>query len=69
MNILLLIVAFIVLILINIRDVLMSNKIKKTLFFNMILIFLSFIISLLLVLDKAPQGPAYFIERLVKSVI
>ncbi len=69
MRIVLLVIGFIIITVISIRDTLKSNKINTAMIFNMSLILITFVISVLLILDRSPIGPAYIIEMLVKLII
>jgi len=67
--VLLLVGFFLVVILIDIRHLLRSNKKFKTAILYFTLMTMSFIISLLLVIDRAPTSPAIIIEKIVKKVL
>lgn len=60
---------FIVVILIDIRHLLNSNNRMKTGILYFTLMTMSFVLSLLLVMGRAPTSPAIIIEKIVKTVL
>jgi len=69
MAIILLTIGFLILTLLNLREIYNSNNKKKTLVVCMTLMLVAFTISLLLILEKTPKSPAYIIEALFKSMM
>lgn len=63
-----LIAIFVIIILIDIPGILKTNKKIKTMVIYFFLMAAGFVISLLLIIDKAPTSPSKIIERIVKSV-
>jgi len=63
-----LIALFIVVILIDARSLMNTNKKKKSIFLYFSLISIGFTMSVLQVIDKAPPSPAVFIEKIVRSI-
>ena len=69
MAIVLLTIGFLILTLLNLREIYNSNNKRKTLIVCMTLMLVAFTISLLLILNKTPKSPAYIIEAFFKSIM
>ena len=65
----LLILAFIVIVLIDLRELLKTDHRIKTMLIYFFLLSVGFTISLLQIIDRAPTSPTVIIEKVVNSIL
>ncbi|MCG8515406.1 MAG: hypothetical protein MI740_14805 [Halanaerobiales bacterium] len=65
----LLILAFIMIVLIDLRELLKTDHRIKTMLIYFFLLSVGFTISLLQIIDRAPTSPTVIIEKVVNSIL
>ncbi len=65
----LLILAFIIIVLIDLRELLKTDHRIKTMLIYFFLLSVGFTISLLQIIDRAPTSPTVIIEKVVNSIL